>query len=89
MAHGIVSNHGFVDGNKRTAVYLVELLALRSGYRLVVDDLALADAMTAAARGETEYEELVTWFQARLESSGKAQASPAAARPKADQSDTS
>lgn len=86
-----MSNHGFVDVNKRTAVYLVELLALRSGYRLAVDDLVLADAMTAAARGETEYEELVPWFQARLEplASGKAQASPAVTRSKADQSNTS
>ena len=32
--HGIVSNHGFVDGNKRTALYLVELLALEKPARV-------------------------------------------------------
>ena len=67
LVHGIVSNHGFVDGNKRTAVYLVELLAVRSGYQLAVEDLLLADAMTAVARGQLGYEELAAWFKARLE----------------------
>ncbi len=67
LVHGIVSNHGFVDGNKRTAVYLVELLAVRSGFRLRVDDLVLADVMTDVARGKMNYEELATWFSGRLE----------------------
>ena len=67
MVHGIVSNHGFVDGNKRTAVYLVELLAVSSGYRLAVEDLVLADVVTAVARGDLDYEELATWFKGRLE----------------------
>lgn len=67
LVHGIVSNHGFVDGNKRTAVYLVELLAVRSGYRLAVGDLVLADVMTAVARGELGYEELAAWFEGWLE----------------------
>lgn len=62
-----MTNHGFVDGNKRTAVYLVELLAVRSGYRLAVEDLVLADAVTAVARGETGYEELAAWFEERME----------------------
>ena len=30
LLHGIVSNHGFVDGNKRTGLYLIELLLRRS-----------------------------------------------------------
>ena len=66
LVHGIVTNHGFVDGNKRTAVYLVELLAVRSGYRLVVDDLALADVVTAVARGDVGYDQLAVWFKERL-----------------------
>ena len=56
-----------MDGNKRTAVYLVELLAQRSGYRLRVDDLILSDVITDVARGEMNYSELATWFTGRLE----------------------
>ena len=66
MVHGIVSNHGFADGNKRTALYLVELLAQRSGYEFVEDDEVVADTITSVARGETGYEELAGWFRARL-----------------------
>ena len=66
MVHGIVSNHGFADGKKRTALYLVELLAQRSGYEFVEDDEVVADTITSVARGETGYDELVVWFRARL-----------------------
>ena len=66
LVHGIVSNHAYVDGNKRTALYLVELLAVRSGYQLVEEDLVLADVITDVARGAMDYPDLVTWFEARL-----------------------
>ena len=56
-----------MDGNKRTALYLVELLAVRSGYRLAVEDLVVADAVTDVARGELGYDALATWFEERLE----------------------
>ncbi|MDE0393922.1 MAG: type II toxin-antitoxin system death-on-curing family toxin [Gammaproteobacteria bacterium] len=76
LVHAIVTNHGFVDGNKRTALYLVELLAVRSGYRLSVEDLVVADIVTAVARGELGYEELAAWFEPRLESSAQAGSHP-------------
>ena len=67
LVHGIVTNHGFVDGNKRTAIYLAEVLAAESGYRLTADDVVLADIVTDVARGELAYDALATWFEARLE----------------------
>ena len=66
LVHGIVSNHGFVDGNKRTALYLVELLAQRSEYTLAEEDLAMADVITIVARSEMQYDELASWFRTRL-----------------------
>ena len=56
-----------MDGNKRTAIYLAEVLAAESGYRLTVDDGVLADIVTDVARGELGYDALATWFEARLE----------------------
>ena len=64
--HGIVSNHGFADGNKRTALYLVELLVQRSGYEFVESDVVVAETITATARGELGYEDLARWFRQRL-----------------------
>lgn len=66
LLHGIVTNHGFSDGNKRTALYLVELLAERSGYEFVEDDMVIADTVTSVAQGETGYDELADWFKPRL-----------------------
>ena len=69
--HGIVCNHGFADGNKRTALYLVELLVQRSGYEFVEDDDVVADTITSVARGDTDYEDLAEWFRERLVRSGE------------------
>ena len=66
LVHGIVSNHGFADGNKRTALYLVELLVQRSGYEFVEDDEVVAETITSVARGEISYEDLAEWFRERL-----------------------
>ena len=65
-----------MDGNKRTALYLVELLAVRSGYRLAAEDLVVADIVTAVARGELGYDELTAWFEARLEPCTRAEPHP-------------
>ncbi len=67
LVHSIVTNHGFVDGNKRTAIYLAEVLAVESGFRLTVEDVVLADIVIDVARGELGYEELATWVKDRLE----------------------
>lgn len=52
LLHALVSNHGFVDGNKRTALYLIELLAQRSNYDFVEHDEVVADVITDVARGD-------------------------------------
>ena len=66
LVHGIVSNHGFADGNKRTALYLVELMLRRSGYQLVENDIAIADTIIGVAAGQMDYEALAQWFRERL-----------------------
>ena len=62
----MVQNHGFVDGNKRTALHLAELLIQRSGYSLNEDDEMIVDVLVDVARGEFDYEDLASWFQERL-----------------------
>ena len=66
LVHGIVSNHGFSDGNKRTALYLVELLVQRIGHLFVEDDVVITDTITNVARGETGHEDMAKWFRERL-----------------------
>lgn len=63
----MVGNHGFVDGNKRTAWLLVEILIERSGYRLDIDDEEpIDDLVVAVAARELDFEDLNVWFKLRL-----------------------
>ena len=64
--HGIVSNHGFADGNKRTALYLLELFVQRSGYEFIEEDEVVADAITDVACGKMSCEDLMEWFRIRV-----------------------
>jgi len=63
----MVSNHGFVDGNKRTAWLLTELLIERSGYVLdIADDVPIDDLVVGVADGRIAFDDLVAWFRPRL-----------------------
>jgi len=67
ILHSMVGNHGFVDGNKRTAWLLVELLIDRSGYELDIrDDEPVDDLVVGVASNEIGFDALVVWFHARL-----------------------
>ena len=55
-------NHGFTDGNKRTALLLMDLLLRKSGYALVAagnpDDLndEIEDMLVAVAAGQMPFD---------------------------------
>ena len=66
LVHGIVSNHGFCDGNKRTALQLSELLIKRSNYVLKAEDTDFANVILAVAGGTASYDDLVQWFREHL-----------------------
>lgn len=66
LLHGVVCNHGFADGNKRTAFYLVELMVQRSGYEFAEEDMVVVEMIKSVAQGKKNYEELVEWFKGRL-----------------------
>ncbi len=63
----LTRNHGFVDGNKRTALLVVLLLLERSGYSLEISqDERIDDLVADAAQGLISHEDLVLWFKPRL-----------------------
>ncbi len=66
LIHGIVSNHGFVDGNKRTSLYLAALLIHNSGYELLVDFDTMVETILAVARSEMSLEELSRWLRQQI-----------------------
>lgn len=65
-AYGLARNHGFVDGNKRTAWISARLFLADNGYRLGFDPLDAVRIMEGVAGGVVTETELAAWFRDRL-----------------------
>jgi death on curing protein len=61
--HGIVKNHPFFDGNKRTAAAVFELILALNGYELTADDVAVLNAVIALADGALSERAFATWIK--------------------------
>jgi death on curing protein len=66
FAHGLAKNHGFVDGNKRTAWIAARLFLLDNGFRISFDQLEAIRVMEGVASGTVSQSELAAWFRTRL-----------------------
>lgn len=71
LVHAVVMNHAFVDGNKRTSVYLMDLLLKKSGYGLSSDDKKrtdeeLEEMILDIAAGRLGMPEIIVWFKERI-----------------------
>jgi death-on-curing protein len=75
LFEAIAQNHGFIDGNKRTAIIVTAVLIERSGYELRLtgnrDNIMKAIVKAVVVHAIT-FEELVAWFKARLRRRGQA-----------------
>ena len=65
-AYGLAKNHGFVDGNKRTAWIAARLFLIDNGYRRSFDPIDAVRIMEDVAAGVGTEAELAAWFRERL-----------------------
>lgn len=65
-AYGLVRNHGFVDGNKRTAWVMARLFLVEHGYRLQFDPPDAIRMMEAIAAGTLTEDQIAAWFRQRI-----------------------
>jgi death-on-curing protein len=63
-AFGIVRNHPFVDGNKRTAFLAAYVFLRINGQELEADEVSAATAVLALASGESGENEFCNWLPA-------------------------
>ena len=61
--YGLVTNHGFVDGNKRVAFLALGLFLALNGRRLTADKVEATRAMLGVAAGEVGEEDLAEWLR--------------------------
>lgn len=64
---GLVRNHPFVDGNKRTGLVLIELFLALNGYGLGADDASCVLTILALASGTMDEPTLADWIRSHLE----------------------
>ena len=62
-AFGLCGNHGFFDGNKRTAYVVAETFLDLNGYAMSAPDEEVVSAVMAVAAGVMREEELAKWFR--------------------------
>ena len=65
VAESLVLNHGFVDGNKRTAMYAMAAWLEREGYVIDAERGGLRDVALAIASHELSLEQIATWLELR------------------------
>jgi death on curing protein len=62
-ARGIVANHPFVDGNKRTAFVVALTFLLRNGFLVTASKEDRVLTFWGLAAGEISEEKLAAWFE--------------------------
>lgn len=71
LVESLACNHGFIDGNKRTALLMLNMLLTRSGYRLVADserqlNIDVENMILAIVEHQMTFDEVVTWLEQRI-----------------------
>jgi death-on-curing protein len=65
LAESLVLNHGFVDGNKRTAMYAMAAWLEREGYVIEAARGELRDLALAIASHALSMEQIAAWLEQR------------------------
>jgi len=65
-ACGIAKNHGFLDGNKRTALVVALLFLANNGFDTTVNQLDVVRLMESVADGSMDEPAAADWFRSRL-----------------------
>jgi len=67
---GLARNHGYRDGNKRTAFMAMYVFLRLNGQQVDAKEAVVVDLMKAVAQGDCEEEELTAWLDGHTVSIG-------------------
>ena len=63
LGYALISNHAFVDGNKRIGVYLMTTFLEMNGIRLQATNEEIVQIGLSVADGSMSYEDLLAWVK--------------------------
>ena len=66
LGFDLISNHAFLDGNKRIGMYVMLTFLEANGIALEATNEDVAEAGLAVASGAMDYEELLSWIGRHL-----------------------
>lgn len=61
LSYCLITNHAFVDGNKRIGIYVMLSFLEMNGIRIQCTDEEIVDIGLSLADGRMTYEELLRW----------------------------
>ena len=61
LGYGLVKNHAFADGNKRTGAHVMLVFLAMNKIELTYEQNELSDVILKVASGECDYRELLQW----------------------------
>jgi death-on-curing protein len=67
ILESVVTNHPFIDGNKRTGYVLMRLVLMNFGKDLQASQDEKYNFVMAVASGQLDFQQIVTWIKQRTE----------------------
>ena len=66
LGFSLISNHAFVDGNKRIGMYVMLTFLEVNGIKMTCTDEDIVSAGLAVAAGKMDYRQLLTWVREHM-----------------------
>lgn len=63
LGYALISNHAFVDGNKRIGMHIMLTFLELNGIKLKLTDNDIVEAGMGVASGDMKYEDLLKWIK--------------------------
>lgn len=67
LCYGLVKNHPFLDGNKRTGIHVALVLLEINGAEIEYTDDELINEIFGIADGSISYEDFLNWLEAHIQ----------------------
>lgn len=63
--YGLAQNHGFIDGNKRTAYVVTRLFLVLNGYDISASEIKKVITFEKVGKGEIDQTALASWLRSQ------------------------
>lgn len=63
LGYSLISNHAFVDGNKRIGMYIMLTFLEANGIKMDLDNFEIVRVGLAVAAGKMKYEDILEWIK--------------------------